>query len=111
MKNRRSFLTAVASSGVGMALIGKTAEAQSAPTPPASPSPEATPRPISPAAMAMALTYRTFDAALSDAEIEKIARGIDSKRAAGDRLNPKGALLKNADEPITRFTVPLQEVK
>lgn len=109
MKNRRSFLGAVASGGVSVALIGK-ADAQSAPAaaPSASPQPNAaaTQKPISPEAMAMALTYRRFDAALSDAEIETIARGIDRKRGAGALLNPKGALLKNADEPITRFTVP-----
>jgi len=51
------------------------------------------------------------DAALSDADIETIARGVDNKRGAGSRLNPKGALLKNADEPIPRFTVPLHELK
>lgn len=96
-----------------MAFIGKSAEAQSAPAaiPVVTPSPEGTPRPISPAALATALTYRTFDATLSDAEIEKIARGIDNKRAAGARLNPKGALLKNGDEPVTHFSVPTNEVK
>jgi len=61
--------------------------------------------------MAFSLTFRAFDGALTDADVETIARGIDRKRAAGSILNPKGALLKNADEPITRFTVPFPDVK
>ena len=61
--------------------------------------------------MAFAMTLRAFDAALTDVDLETIARGIDRKRAAGKVLNPKGALLKNADEPITRFTVPFPDVK
>lgn len=96
-----------------MALIGK-ADAQTAPSsaPPGLPTAaaRATSRPISAEAMAMALTYRRFDSALSDAELETIARGIDRKRGAGALLNRKGAVLKNGDEPITRFTV-LSEAK
>ena len=61
--------------------------------------------------MAFALTFRAFDAAFTDADLKTIARGIDRKRAAGSDLNPKGTLLKNADEPITRFTVPSSGVK
>ena len=114
MKNRRTFLAAAATSGVGLAFGARGAEAQSARAtvePASTPTPSASPRPISAEAMAIALTFRAFDPALSDSEIETIARGVDNKRGAGSRLNPKGALLKNADEPITRFTVPSHEAK
>lgn len=115
MKNRRSFLTAVAASGVGVAVLGKSADAQVAPVSPAAvspqPGPTASPKPASAEAIAFALALRAFDAALTDTDIETIAHGIDRKRGAGNVLNPKGTLLKNADEPITRFTVPFTDVK
>jgi hypothetical protein len=99
MKNRRSFLTAVAASGVGVAVLGKSADAQVAPASPTAvspqPGPTASPKPPSAEALAFALTFRA----------------IDRKRAAGSVLNPKGTLLKNVDEPITRFTVPFTDVK
>ncbi len=74
------------------------------------PSSSASPKP-SAEAIAVALTFRGFDAALTDDDLETIARSIDRKRGAGNLLNPKGTLLKNADEPITRFTVPFTDVK
>ena len=98
-----------------MAVLGKSADAQVAPVSPAAvspqPGPTASPKPASAEAIAFALALRAFDAALTDTDIETIAHGIDRKRGAGNVLNPKGTLLKNADEPITRFTVPFTDVK
>ncbi len=64
-------------------------------------------KPPSEAALATSRTMRKFDAQLSDAEIETIARGIDENATAGARLNPKNKRLRNSDEPVTTFTVPL----
>jgi len=59
----------------------------------------------SPAALAVAATFRTFDPQLSDDEIAHIAREIDALRALGAGLNPKRRPLRNADDLIVRFTV------
>lgn len=48
---------------------------------------------------------RAFDPGLSDAQLETIARGIDSGSAAGQKLNQHGRVLRNGDEPVTRFHV------
>ena len=114
MKNRRSFLAAVASGGVGLALMSKGAAAQTeapAPaTPPAkSPHPARQPstgKPPSAVAVALAATFRSFDTGLTDDQLDKIAKSIDDNRAAGVQLNPKRARLRNANEPVTHFTVP-----
>ncbi len=122
MADRRSFLGAV--SGVAVSVVlAKTAEAQTAPdkpspgpsapaapaapaaSGPASPGPSASPKPPSAGARAQAEAMRAFDPKLSDAEIETIARGIDGSYAAGQKLNKHGRVLKNGDEPITRFHV------
>lgn len=54
--------------------------------------------------MAIALTMRSFDANLTDAQLEHIARGIDEYRGAGGALNPKKKRLRNGDAPVTVFT-------
>ena len=103
MKNRRSFLAAVAGGGVSLALLSKASDAQgAAPTAP-SPSPAASPKPPSAAALAAAVVFRRFDAKLTDEQVTLIARSIDDNRAAGAQLNPKKKRLKNSDEPVTRF--------
>ncbi len=101
-------------------MLAKTAEAQTAPDKPspgpsspaapaaagpASPGPSASPKPPSAGARAQAEAMRAFDPKLSEAEIETIARGIDGGYAGGQKLNKHGRVLKNGDEPITRFHV------
>jgi hypothetical protein len=119
MADRRSFLGAV--SGVAVSVVlAKTAEAQTAPdkpspgpsspaapaaSGPASSGPSASPKPPSAGARAQAEAMRAFDPKLSEAEIETIARGIDGSYAAGQKLNKHGRVLRNGDEPITRFNV------
>jgi hypothetical protein len=49
---------------------------------------------------------RRFDPALSDGDLETIARAIDDNRAGAARLNPhRATALRNGDEPVTRFSV------
>ncbi len=48
---------------------------------------------------------RAFDPHLSDAQIDTIAHGIEASAASGGTLNPHGTLLRNSDEPVTRFHV------
>jgi hypothetical protein len=112
MADRRSFLGAV--SGVAASvLLASQADAQtSAPAaPPASsplpsPAPSASPKPASAVAAAIAVSMRRFDAALSDKDVDTIAHAIDDNRRGAARLNPrKATVLKNADEPVTRFSV------
>ena len=111
MADRRSFLGAV--SGVAASvLLAAQADAQvPAPVaPPASPlpspAPSASPKPPSAAAAAIAASMRRFDAALSDKDVDTIARAIDDNRRGAARLNPrKATTLKNAEEPVTRFSV------
>lgn len=99
MKNRRSFLAAVVSGGVGFALLAGEAKAQEAPP---SASPSGSIAKPSPAALAAATAFRAFDPKLSDEEIVTIAKGIDDNRM-GAALNPKKKRLRNSDEPVTRF--------
>jgi hypothetical protein len=110
MADRRSFLGAV--SGVAVSVVlARRAEAQTAPDKP-SPGPAAAPprpspsaKPPSAAARAQAEAMRAFDPRLTDAQLDTIARGIDGNDAAGRKLNKKGRVLKNGDEPATRFAV------
>ncbi|GAC1573452.1 MAG: hypothetical protein NVS3B7_04780 [Candidatus Elarobacter sp.] len=112
MADRRSFLGAV--SGVAATvLLASKADAQTSPAPAPSaappstpaPSPSASPKPPSALALATAAAMRPYDAALSDADLQTIAVGIDGTRRAAVRLNPrKGTTLKNGDEPVTRFS-------
>jgi hypothetical protein len=102
MKNRRSFLAAVASGGVGLALAkADPAVAQSTPAPAAS----ASDKPVSAVSAAVALSMRQFDSALSDAELQTIAKAIDANDDAAKTLNPKKKRLKNGDAPVVVFTV------
>jgi len=68
--------------------------------------------PPSAAALAAAEGMRRFDPRLSDAEIARIAAGIDEQRANGARCSgadetgaTKQKRLSNADEPVTCFRV------
>ena len=101
MKNRRSFLATVASGGVGFALAKvDPALAQSSP----SPAPTGSGKPPSPAAAASAASMRMrFDPALSDADVQTIAKAIDANGDAAKTLNPKKKRLKNGDAPAVRF--------
>jgi hypothetical protein len=111
MADRRSFLGAV--SGVAASvLLAAQADAQApAPVaPPGSPLPSpassASPKPASAVAAAIAASMRRFDAGLSDKDVDTIAHAIDDNRRGAVRLNPrKATTLKNADEPVTRFSV------
>jgi hypothetical protein len=101
MKNRRSFLTTVASGGVGLALAtpGPVA-AQSTPVP------SPTGKPASFGSAALAATMRTrFDPALTDTELQLIAKAIDGNNDAAKALNPKKKPLKNSNAPAVRFAV------
>ena len=104
MKTRRSFLGTVASGGVGLALVKvDPAAGQSSP----SPAPTATRKAASFGSAAIAATMRTrFDAALTDDEVQTIAKAIDTNNDAAKLLNPKKRRLKNGDAPVVRFTVP-----
>jgi hypothetical protein len=99
MKNRRTFLAAVASSLV----LAKAdpAAAQSTPAPAASPSD----KPVSAVSAAVALSMRGFDSTLTDAELQTIAKAIDANNDTAKALNPKKKRLKNGDAPVVVFTV------
>lgn len=58
--------------------------------------------------LAAARSMRRFDPKLTDEQIDTIARAIDENAFAGARLNPKKKRLRNADEPVTTFSVPPQ---
>ncbi|MBC5810607.1 MAG: hypothetical protein GIW95_07125 [Candidatus Eremiobacteraeota bacterium] len=106
--SRRSFLATLAGSAAALSLAAR-GEAQPAASPAAPPSGSASespaPKPPSAAALAIAGTMRKFDAQLSDAEIESIARDIDRTLAAGAALNPAKRRLRNGDEPVTILRV------
>lgn len=104
MSTRKSFLGAAASLGAVMAAARGTSAAPAAPPSP-TPAPAAA-KPPSEAARAFALRMRSFDAKLSEAEIDTIARGIDDAWSVGQRVNAKGKVLRNGDEPEAAFTVP-----
>jgi hypothetical protein len=114
MADRRSFLGAV--SGVAASvLLASKADAQAtapqappktSPPPQPSPKPSASPKPASALAAAAALSMRRFDPDLTDKDLDTIAHAIDDNRRGAARLNPRKATgLKNADEPVTRFSV------
>lgn len=102
MSTRKSFLGAAASLGAAVAAARGGAIAASSPQP----APSATPvKPPSEAARAFALRMRSFDAKLTDAEIDTIAHGIDDAWSVGNRVNAKGKALRNGDEPDPAFSV------
>ncbi len=100
MKSRRTFITAVTALTSAAVCMPKAIEA--GPSTGAAIQVAAIPAP-SAAARATAENFRTFDAALSDAEIATIARTIDANAGATLQLNPKHKRLRNSDEPVTRF--------
>jgi ABC-type transport system substrate-binding protein len=109
MADRRSFLGAV--SGVAASVLltapadAQTAAPTAAPTGP-TPKPSASPKPPTALAAAIAASMRRFDPALSDADLDTIARAIDDNRRGEARLNPhRATALRNGDEPVTRFSV------
>jgi hypothetical protein len=103
MKNRRGFLSLLSvAPSIGVA-IAMAAEGTSPPADAAAP--PAAPSHASPAALAVASSYRRFDARLDDDEIARIAKTIDDNRASFAGLNPKGKPLANGDEPATRFAI------
>jgi len=100
VSTRKAFLTAAASGALLAA----------APAPPPPPAATATPSPpaaakTSPLSRAFAERMRAFDPALTDAQIETIAEGIEDNLKTGSRVNPKGKALSNSDEPATIFEV------
>jgi hypothetical protein len=115
MADRRSFLGAVSGVAASVMLATKAgaqeppaspaASPASSPLPSPAPSPSPSPKPPSAPALATAAAMRRFDAALSDKDIDTIARAIDDNRRGAARLNPrKATVLKNGDEPVTRFS-------
>ena len=114
MKNRRSFLSAVAAGGAGLAFAkAAPAAAQAAttvtpaPLTPAvpTPAPSATAKLASFGSAAFAATMREIDPALTQAQLDAIAKAIDGNRDAAKTLNPKKKRLKNSDEPVVHFAV------
>ncbi len=115
MADRRSFLGAVSGVAASVLLASKADAQTSSPeappktsAPPSaqpSPKPSASPKPVSAVAVAIAASMRRFDANLSDKDLDTIAHAIDDNRRGAARLNPrKATALKNADEPVTRFS-------
>jgi hypothetical protein len=110
VKDRRAFLAAVSATGVALLAAKASADPTGPPQPAASPSgapPAATqtPKPPSEAALATARAMRRFDPQLTEAQIERIARDIESNAKAAVALNPGGRALHNWDEPVTTFAV------
>lgn len=54
-------------------------------------------------AVAAAAAMRRFDAALSDSDVERIARAIDDNAGAGASLHQKKNRLRNADDLVLTF--------
>jgi hypothetical protein len=106
--DRRAFLATVASAGVGFSLAAPDAAAAQSPSPlpPPSPAASAAAKAPSAGAAALAAAMRRFDPALTPAECDTIARGIDANLDTAAQLNPKKKRLKNSDEPDVRFAVP-----
>ena len=96
MSTRKGFLAAAASG----ALIAAAPTSIAASTP--SPSPSPSPKP-SEAARSLAQTMLKFDPHLSDADVDKIAQGIDGNLKIGASINRGGKHLKNWNEPATPF--------
>ena len=102
MKNRRTFLATVASGSVGLSLA--TLDPAAAQPSPAPPVPSPSDRPASFGAAALAATMRArFDPALTDADVQTIAKAIDANAAAAKVLNPKKKPLENGAEPALHF--------
>lgn len=100
---RKVFLAAAAVVGASMTVSKETAQAQPAPSP--TPVPTPTEHPPSPAARALAERMRAFDPHLDEAQLARIADGIQEGLGLGGALNPKGTKLKNGDAPTPEFRV------
>ncbi len=100
---RKAFLAAAAVVGASMTVSKEAALAQSAPSP--TPLPAPTAHPPSAAARALAERMRAFDPHLDDAQLARIADGIQEGFGFGGALNPKGTKLKNGDAPTPEFEV------
>jgi len=103
MKNRRSFLAGVASGGIGLAVV--SAEPALAQTTP-SPAPSGSAKPASAVAVATAVSMKRFDPALTDEDVQSIAKAIDANNDAARVLNPKKKRLANGAAPAVHFRVP-----
>lgn len=116
MKNRRSFLTAVASGSVGLSLVARdpvgaqVTQVTPAPLMPAvAPAPSATKLPsFQSAALAEGFNVE-LGAGLTDEQRTAVAFAIDANRKAALALNPRKKRLRNSDEPVIRFAVPVGE--
>ncbi|MDE2481048.1 MAG: hypothetical protein KGN02_02515 [bacterium] len=97
---RKQFLAAAGL--VGASLLAPTSVEAQASSP--SPAPSATPAP-SPAAQAFAQRMKSYDASLSDAQIDEIAANVDQLFGLGKDLRPKGHQLVNGDPPTPQFEV------
>jgi hypothetical protein len=94
---RKTFLAAAGALSAGV-LTGSPVAAQ---TPSASPSPSPAP---SSSARALAQQMKAFDPALTDAQLDEIAQGIDANQRAGASLR-KARPLHNGDAPTPEFGV------
>ena len=105
MKTRRTFLTAVASGGVALSLAA-----------PESAIAQVTPAPLTPAPLATATSLPSFgaaafaakmraeiDPALTQDQLDVIARAIDANSLAARTLNPKKKRLANSAGPAVHF--------
>jgi len=101
MKNRRSFLAGVASGGIGLAVVSEQAVAQTTP----SPAPSGSAKPASAVAAATALSMKRFDSALTDEDVQTIAKAIDANNDAARVLDPKKKRLPNGAAPAVHFKV------
>lgn len=103
MPTRKRFIAAAAA----VPLLG-AAPAPPSPEPSIMSKPTASPakEKISPLAREFAARMRDFDPSLTGKELDTIASGIDGNLKLGSQVNPKGRVLKNWDEPVTRFEVP-----
>ncbi|NNM99426.1 MAG: twin-arginine translocation signal domain-containing protein [Candidatus Eremiobacteraeota bacterium] len=106
MKSSRRVFLAGAALGVGAALLASAPVIEASPTakPTVSPTPTPAPTP-SPGALDLARAMRRFDPQLTDAQLEKIAEGIEQGYAFGASLNPHGSFLQNGDAPVPQFEV------
>ncbi len=106
MKSRKSFLRRATAAGVSLAFAASAKPADARETAPAarSPRPEPARKPPSETARAQAASMRRFDAKLTDAELDTIARGIDGA-AAGAVLGGGKHPLRDGEEPVTTFVV------
>ena len=98
MKTRKAFL-ATAAAGAAFAAPASVFGASSSPLPSPSPTP-----PPSPSALDFARRMRAFDSALTDAQIDDIAAGVDQAWGLGKDLR-KSHPLKNGDAPTPQFEV------